>query len=93
VPRHRHRGTAAPRHAACDGIHDVYKLLRFEAGFTAPGADDFLAHGMMMNIMVGLRMANEYTNGDPGARELLETALPDKIDLPLSTRAQSAPNK
>jgi hypothetical protein len=68
-------------------------LLRFEAGFTAPGADDFLAHGMMMNIMVGLRMANEYTNGDPGARELLETALPDKIDLPLSTRAQSAPNK
>ena len=81
------------RPAARESFLEVHKFLRFAAGFTAPGADDFLAHGMMMNIMVGLRMANEYTNSDPCARELPDTAPPDKIDLPLSTRAQSAPNK
>ena len=79
--------------AARAGFLEVYKLLRFEAGFSPVEADDFLAHGMMMNTMVGLRMADEYTNGDPCAVDLLETALPNKLDLLLSINAESAPKK
>ena len=52
--------------AARDGFLEVYKFLRFEAG-SRRRADIFLAHGMMMNTMVGLRMADEYANGDPCA--------------------------
>ena len=77
--------------AAREGFLEVYKFLRFEAEFSAAEADDFLAHGMMMNTMVGLRMADEYANGDPCAVDLLETAMPNKLDLLLSTSAESKP--
>ncbi len=79
--------------AARAGFLDVYKFLRSEAGFSADEADIFLAHGMMMNTMVGLRMADEYAGGDPCAKDLLETALPNKLDLLLSTSAESAPKR
>jgi AcrR family transcriptional regulator len=79
--------------AAREGFLEVYKFLRFEAGFSPVEADDFLAHGMMMNTMVGLRMADEYAGGDPCAVDLLETAMPTKLDLLLSTNAESAPHK
>ena len=79
--------------AAREGFLDVYKFLRFEAGFSPAEADDFLAHGMMMNTMVGLRMADEYASGDPCAVDLLETAMPSKLDLLLSINAESAPQK
>lgn len=76
--------------AAREGFLDVYKFLRFEAGFSTEDADTFLAHGMMMNTMVGLRMADEYANGDPCAVDMLEAALPHKLDLLLSVNAESA---
>ena len=78
--------------AARRGFLEVYKFLRFEAGFSPAEADIFLAHGMMMNTMVGLRMADEYANGDPCAIDLLETAMPTKLDLLLdvSTKRTSA---
>lgn len=79
--------------AAREGFLEVYKFLRFEAGFSSTEADDFLAHGMMMNTMVGLRMADEYANGDPCAVDLLETALPHKLELLLSINAESAQKK
>jgi AcrR family transcriptional regulator len=78
---------AAARH----GFLEVYRLLREEAGFSAAEADQFLAHGMMMNTMVGLRMADEYADGDPCARDLLETAMPHKLELLLSTSAETKP--
>ncbi len=78
--------------SAREGFLDVYKFLRYEAGFTAVEADEFLAHGMMMNTMVGLRMADEYAHGDPCAVDLLETAMPSKLDLLLSTSAESKPS-
>ena len=77
--------------AARVGFLDVYRFLRFEAGFSPVEADIFLAHGMMMNTMVGLRMADEYANGDPCAIDLLETAMPTKLDLLLDASAKSAP--
>jgi AcrR family transcriptional regulator len=77
--------------AAREGFLDVYKFLRFEAGFSPEQADDFLAHGMMLNTMVGLRMADAYADGDACAVDLLETAMPNKLDLLLSTNAEHTP--
>lgn len=77
--------------AAREGFISVYKFLRFEAGFSKEEADGFLAHGMMMNTMVGLRMADEYADGDPCAVDLLETALPHKLDLLLRINAEGSP--
>ena len=79
--------------AAREGFLDVYRFLREEAGFSATEADDFLAHGMMLNTMVGLRMADEYADGDPCAKELLETAMPNKLELLLDATAQSKPGQ
>jgi AcrR family transcriptional regulator len=79
--------------AAREGFLEVYKFLRFEAGFSPAEADIFLAHGMMMNTMVGLRMADEYAGGDPCAVDLLETALPNKLDLLLRINAESVPQQ
>jgi TetR/AcrR family transcriptional regulator len=70
------------------GFLRVYRFLRDEAGFTPAEANDFLSSGMLLNTMVGLRMADDY-DSDPLARELLDTALPTKIDLVLRLRDRS----
>ncbi|MEO5535120.1 MAG: TetR/AcrR family transcriptional regulator [Pseudolysinimonas sp.] len=57
----------------------VYSLLRSRARFTAEEARDFLAHGMMLNTMVGMRMGLEID--DPVARELVECVSPINADL------------
>jgi AcrR family transcriptional regulator len=77
--------------AARDGFIEVYRFLRFEAGLSAEEADLFLAHGMMLNTMVGLRMADAYAGGDPCAVDLLETAMPNKLDLLLELNGESKP--
>jgi TetR/AcrR family transcriptional regulator len=70
------------------GFLEVYSFLKDEAGMTAEEASDFLAHGMMLNTLIGLRMTDEYdTNAD--ARELLETAMPDKLGLLVERRSQA----
>jgi len=79
--------------AAREGFLDVYKFLRFEARFSPEDADIFLAHGMMMNTMVGLRMADEYANGDPCAIDLLETAMPNKLDVLLDASTRRTPGR
>jgi len=77
--------------AARAGFLQVYRVLREEAGFSATETDQFLAHGMMMNTMVGLRMADEYVGGDLCAKDLLETAMPQKLDVLLRTSAENKP--
>jgi AcrR family transcriptional regulator len=59
---------------------EVYRFLKNEAGFPIEDARNFLAHGMLMNTLVGLRMTDEYDT-DPDARELLEGALATKLPL------------
>jgi TetR/AcrR family transcriptional regulator len=62
------------------GFLEVYKFLKNDAGMKPAEASDFLAHGMMLNTLVGIRMTDEFdTNAD--ARELLETAVPSKLDV------------
>jgi TetR/AcrR family transcriptional regulator len=68
--------------AARRGFLDVYRFLRDEAGFDAGQASQFLASGMFINTMVGLRMSDEY-DADPAAAECLATALPEKLELVL----------
>ena len=68
------------------GFLEVYRLLREEAGFSAEEVHGFLAEGMLLNTLIGLRMAVDYE--DPAAGELLDTALPTKLDFLLRLEGQ-----
>jgi AcrR family transcriptional regulator len=63
----------------------VYAYLREQVGLTPDAAEDFLARGMLLNTVVGLRMFDSY-DSDPGVRELLDEMLPTKIDVLLAVR-------
>jgi TetR/AcrR family transcriptional regulator len=65
------------------GFLEVYKFLKDEVGLTPAVASDFLAHGMMLNTLVGIRMTDEYDT-NPDARELLQTAVPNKLPILLA---------
>jgi TetR/AcrR family transcriptional regulator len=65
--------------AARRGFLEVYRLLRHEAGFSAQEAQNFLASGMLLNTLIGLRMADDFD--DPDVRELIECAAPTKADV------------
>jgi TetR/AcrR family transcriptional regulator len=75
---------------ARSGFLDVYRFLKNEAGFTPAVASDFLAHGMLMNTLVGLRMTDEFDT-DVDARELLEGALQTKLELLMEVTDSPAP--
>lgn len=66
--------------AARGGFMEVYELLRDEAGMTAQAAHDFLAQGMLANVLLGLRLVDDE-RPDPAVDELLCTAFPEKLDL------------
>lgn len=68
--------------AARRGFLEVYDLLRTEAGFSADEVRGFLAQGMLINTMVGLRMSDEYDT-NVLAKECLANALPNKLELVL----------
>jgi TetR/AcrR family transcriptional regulator len=68
------------------GFLDVYRFLKDEAGIPADEAANFLAHGMLLNTLVGIRMTDEYAS-NPDARELLEGALGPKLPILLDQRA------
>lgn len=65
---------------ARQGFLDVYRLMRDEAGLGDARAVEFLSGGMLINTLVGLRMADHFDDED-GARELLECAIPSKVDV------------
>ncbi|MHB1172951.1 MAG: TetR/AcrR family transcriptional regulator [Lacisediminihabitans sp.] len=65
------------------GFMTVYRFLRTEAGFSADDVHQFLAGGMLVNTVVGLRLADDFET-DPDVRELLATAFPEKLDQLLS---------
>jgi TetR/AcrR family transcriptional regulator len=65
------------------GFMCVYHFLREEAGFDPDETQEFLAGGMLINTLVGIRMMDDY-DSDPEVRELLQTALPEKLDTLLA---------
>ena len=66
--------------AAREGWLEVYRFLRREAGFSADEVNQFLANGMLLNTLVGLRMSDDYDT-DPDARECLAVAAPQKLEV------------
>jgi TetR/AcrR family transcriptional regulator len=65
--------------AARRGFLEVYRLLRHEADFTPQEAQSFLASGMLLNTLIGLRMADDFD--DPDVRELIECVAPTKAEV------------
>jgi TetR/AcrR family transcriptional regulator len=78
--------------AARCGFLEVYTFMRAEAGFTAAEASQFLSAGMLINTMVGLRMGDAYDSNSV-ARELLESAFPEKLDLMLALGKSQKPSR
>jgi TetR/AcrR family transcriptional regulator len=76
---------------AREGYLEVYLFLRDNAGFSPDDAHLFLANGMLINTMIGLRMSDDYDT-NPVARELLKAAFPEKLDLLLSLGKSQKPN-
>lgn len=63
---------------ARDGFARVWEFLR-DAGFDVAEAQAFLAQGMMINSMIGLRLADDYDT-DPRVHELFDACFPtDKV--------------
>jgi AcrR family transcriptional regulator len=69
--------------AAREGFERVWHFLRDEADFSAEEARKFLAMGMLINTMVGLRMTEEYGK-DAGMTELFDECFPLSIQMVLA---------
>lgn len=69
--------------AARAGFASAWRFLRDDAGFTAEDARKFLAMGMLINTMIGLRMTEEYGH-DSGMTELFDECFPSSIDMVLA---------
>jgi AcrR family transcriptional regulator len=67
---------------ARDGFLTIYRLLRDEAGFTPDAARSFLAEGMLLNTLLGLRLTDDYGK-DAAATELIECTFRTKLQLVL----------
>jgi AcrR family transcriptional regulator len=61
------------------GFLEVYRLLRHEGEFLPEEARTFLASGMLLNTLVGIRLAHDLD--EPDARELIECVAPAKAEL------------
>ena len=67
---------------AREGFATAWRYLRDDAGFTAEEAQKFLAMGMLINTMVGLRMTEEYGR-DQGMTELFDECFPVSVSYVL----------
>ena len=61
------------------GFLEVNDFLLDEAGFTQDEATQFLAYGMLMNTLVGIRMKNE-PGSNLRAKDLMFCAFPDTTE-------------
>lgn len=61
--------------AAREGFAEVWAFLRDEVGFDAEQAQGFLADGMLINTMIGLRLIDDVDD-NPRIRELFDTCFP-----------------
>lgn len=68
--------------AARGGFAQVWRFLRIEAGYTAQDAKKFLANGMLINTMLGLRITADY-GADSDMTEMLDECFPVSIQLVL----------
>jgi AcrR family transcriptional regulator len=64
--------------AARRGFARVWQFFREDAGMDAEEAQEFLAQGMLINTMIGMRLIDEY-GSDPSITELFRTCFPAKL--------------
>jgi TetR/AcrR family transcriptional regulator len=57
----------------------VYRCLRDEVGLAPEAVVDVLSSGMLINTLVGVRLAADWD--DPDVQELIGAALPTKADI------------
>jgi AcrR family transcriptional regulator len=60
------------------GFSDIWRFIRDEAGFTPEHTREFIATGMLINTIVGLRLTGDYGN-EVSATEVLDTCFPDAV--------------
>jgi AcrR family transcriptional regulator len=64
------------------GFLEIYRMLRDDAGFDPEEVRTFLAEGMLLNTLLGLRLPDEYGR-NAAATELLECTFQAKLQLVL----------
>lgn len=64
--------------AARRGFAEVWRFFRDEAGLDADEARMFLAEGMLINVMIGMRLVDDY-GSDPSITELFRTCFPTEL--------------
>jgi hypothetical protein len=60
------------------GFSDITRFLREEADMSAEDARQFMATGMLINAIVGLRLTGDYGN-EVSATEVLDACFPDAV--------------
>ncbi len=68
----------------------IYRLLRDEAHLTSAEAEAFLAKGMLINTVLGMRLP-DIADADPDARELLGCILEDAAEDVVQLAAEHPP--
>ena len=63
-----------------EGFLCLYRFLRDEARLTVDESQNFLSGGMLITMMIGLRMTDDFDR-DSSARELLTAAFRERLDL------------
>lgn len=75
---------------ARDGFLRIYGALRDEAGLTPPEIEAFLAKGLLINTMLGLRLP-DIAGTEPCVKELLSCVLADAADEVVALTTEQAP--
>jgi AcrR family transcriptional regulator len=74
---------------ARSGFLSIYRLLREDAGMEADAVVTFLAHGMLFNTLVAMRMPDEYGQ-DLQATELIDCTFRTKLEMVLGVVTQAS---
>lgn len=61
------------------GFSDIWRFVRDEAGFSTEETRSFMATGMLINTVIGLRLTGGYGT-EVSATEVLDTCFPDAVD-------------
>ncbi len=61
------------------GFSDIWRFIRDEAGFTPEQTREFMATGMLINAVVGLRLTGDYGD-EVSATEVLDACFPDAVE-------------
>ncbi|GAB3608736.1 hypothetical protein GCM10027414_08610 [Humibacter ginsengiterrae] len=70
---------------AREGFLAIYRLLRNGAGMEPDELLGFLAHGMLFNVLIAMRMVDQHDSDDPCIPELLEHTFRTKLDIVVNT--------